>query len=216
MLVKERKMAPKIKYKKEEIAAAALNVLRKKGVKGVTSREVGHELNVSSRPIFTWYASMEELMGDVYDLAKDVYRGYVEEGLKEKIPFLGVWKQYIEFANKEPEIYKLLFLTPPGQYTGGAYEALKFSQDLTRESIMKYYGFDKETADAYFRNMWLVSFSFSTLAASGGWPFTDEEMLSIGGEISLSLCKAYKEIPGLAKGKYDKDRIFGEIVNNNE
>ena len=43
-------------------------------------------------------------------------------------------------------------------------------------------------------------------------PFTDEEMLAMGAEISLSLCKAYKEVPGLAEGKYDRDAIFRELV----
>ena len=31
-------------------------------------------------------------------------------------------------------------------------------------------------------------------------------------ELSLSICKAYKEIPGLLEGKYDCDAIFKGLV----
>ena len=31
-------------------------------------------------------------------------------------------------------------------------------------------------------------------------------------EISLSVCKAYKEIPGLPTGDFDRDAIFRELV----
>ena len=37
-------------------------------------------------------------------------------------------------------------------------------------------------------------------------------MLSVGAELSLSVCKAYKEIPGLVEGTYDKDAIFRQLV----
>ena len=145
-------------------------------------------------------------------MAKGVYRDYVERGLSGRIPFLGVGQQYIRFAKEEPELYKLLFLTKPDEAVGGAMEALQFSQDLVRESLMRIYHLDAATADKYFRNLWLVAFSFATLAVTDDCPYTDEEMSAIFTEMSLSLCKAYKEVPGMAEGKFDKDAIFRELV----
>ena len=206
-------MPPKVKFQKEEIVQAALNVVSKKGADAVTAREVAAELGVSTRPIFTWFDTMEELKAEIFALAKGRYREYIERGLTERIPFLGVWKQYLYFAKNEPELYKLLFLTRPDSVSGGAMEALKFSQDLTRESLMRIYNMDAATADCYFRDMWLVAFSFATLVVTDDCPYTDEEMLAVGTEISLSICKAYKEIPGLPEGNYDRDAIFRELVN---
>ena len=51
-----------------------------------------------------------------------------------------------------------------------------------------------------------------TLIVTDDCPYTDEEMFAVGTEISLSICKAYKEIPGLAEGKFDKDALFRELV----
>ena len=205
-------MPPKVKFQKEEIVSAAVNIARKKGIESVTAREVASELKVSTRPIFTWFDSIEQLKGEVYGQAKDCYRKYVQKGLAGPVPFLGVGQQYIRFAQEEPELYKLLFLTKPSEASGGAMEALQFSQDLVRESIMRIYNVDEGLADRYFQNLWLVAFSFATLIVTDDCPYTDKEMSSVFTEMSLALCKAYKEIPGLPTGEFDRDKIFSELV----
>ena len=206
-------MPPKVKFQREEIAGAALEVTRAKGIGAVTAREVARALGVSTRPIFTCYDTMAQLRGDVYALAKERYRAYLACGLAGPIPFLGVWRQYLRFAREEPELYRLLFLTRRDGAPSGAMEALALSQALARESIMEVYHMDAATADCYFRDLWLAAFSFATLIVTDSCPYTEEEMLAVGAEISLSVCKAYKEIPGLPEGRYDRDAIFRELVS---
>lgn len=204
-------MPPKVKFQKEEVVRAALAVARERGVNAVTAREVAKKMGVSVGPIFTWFATMEQLKAEVYAQAKEVYRSYVERGLGEDIPFLGVWRQYIRFAREEPELYRLLFLTH-FDGAGGASEAMRFSQELARPSLMRVYHVDAPTADRLFRNIWLVAFSFATLVVTDDCPYTDEEMLAVGAEVSLSVCKAYKEVPGLVEGAYDRDAVFRALV----
>lgn len=205
-------MPPSVKCTKEELVEAALRVTRERGIDAVTAREVARELGVSTRPIFTHYDSMDELRHDVYELAKGRYRTYIEEGLAAPIPFLGVGQSYIRFAREEPELYRLLFLTRPGEAGGGAMEALALSQDLARPSIMRVYRMDAHEADCYFRDLWLVVFSFATMIVTDECPFTDEQMSAVLTEVSLAVCKAYKEVPGLVDGSYDRDAVFGELV----
>ena len=205
-------MPPKVKFSKQEIVDAAVRVARDKGIDGVTAREIAAELGVSTRPIFTYFDTMDEVKAEVFQTAKELYRAYVERGLAGPIPFLGVGQQYIRFAHDEPELYKLLFLTRPGNASGGAMEALRFSQDLARESLMRIYNMDAHTADCYFRDLWLVVFSFATLIVTDDCPYTDAEMSAILTEVSLSICKAYKEVPGLPDGKFNRDALFTELV----
>lgn len=206
-------MAPRIKFTKEEIVAAAVDVVRKSGIDALTARELAAKLNVSPRPIFTHYDSMDELKRDVYEKAKEEYKTYIENGLKAPVPFLGVGQQYIRFARKERELYRLLFLTKPDGVIGGAGKALAYSQELVRESIMRIYHLDAFEADCYFRDLWLMAFSFATLIVTDECPYTDEEISAVFSEVSLSILKAYKEVDGLAKGKYDKDALFEKLVN---
>ncbi len=205
-------MPPRVKFQKEEIVRAALDVARKKGIDAVTAREVASELRVSPGPIFTWFDTMDQLKAEVCELARDRFREYIRRGLAGPVPFLGVWQQQLAFAREEPELYKLLFLTRPGGVSGGAMEAMRFTRELARPSLMEIYNMDADTADKYFRDLWLVAFGFTTLAVTDDCPFADEEMFAVGAEISLAVCKAYKEIPGLPEGNYDRDAIFRELV----
>ena len=205
-------MPPKVKFQKEEIIEAALNVVRRKGIDGLTAREVATELSASTRPIFTYYPSMDDLKRDVYEAAKRIHGDYIRAGLRAKIPFLGVGMQYLAFAREEQALYRLLYLTKPDGVTGGAEESLRMSQELVRASIMEIYRVDAHTADCYYRDLWLVVFSFATMIVTDECPFTDAQMQAILTEMSLAVCKAYKEIPGLPTGDYDRDAIFTELV----
>lgn len=205
-------MPPKVKFTSNEIIEAAVNITREKGIDAVTAREVGRALGVSTRPLFTYFDTVEALKREVYLYAEKLYKEYVENGLKAEIPFLGVGQQYLRFAKEEPNLYKYLFLTPPNGVRGGVVKGLKLAQDIARESLMRIYNMDVDTADKYFRDLWLVAYSFTTMIAIGECPYTDEEISAIFTEFSLSICKAYKEIPGLSCGKFDKDAIFKELV----
>lgn len=207
-------MPPKVKFQKEEIVEAAVRITREKGISAVTAREVGAVLGVSSRPLFTYFDTVDELKREVYNYAKGLYQEHVKEGLNAAIPFLGVGQNYIRFAKEEPELYKYLFLLPPDGIKGSAMEGLKLSQELVRESLMRIYHMDGKTADKYFRDLWLVAYSLTTLIVTGDCPYTDEEISALFTEFSVSICKAYKEIPGLPNGRFDKDAVFRELVKD--
>ena len=91
-------------------------------------------------------------------------------------------------------------------------EALTFSQAMARPSIMATYRMDQRAADGFFRDIWLAAFSYATLIVTGNCPYSLEEILAVGAELSLSVCKAYKEVPGLVEGTYDKDAVFRQLV----
>ncbi len=209
-------MPPSIKFSRKEIIRAAVEVTRTGGIGSLTARALATELGSSTRPIFTYFDSMDAIKREVFLAAKDSYRTYVEHGLAEPIPFLGVGLSYIRFAREEPELYKLLFLETPSDAGGGAIESLAFSQDLVRESLMRIYHMDAEQADCYFRDLWLIAFAFATLIVIDDCPYTDEEMAEIFTEVSLSICKACKEIPGFFQGEFDKDALFKALTSGGE
>ncbi len=205
-------MPPKFKVTKEEIIQAALAITRKQGIDGVTAREIAAVLGVSSRPIFSWFEGMEQVKAAVCEEGKKIFAEYVQRGLEQPIPFLGVGQQYVRFAKEEGELYKLLFLTLPKDSMGGAISAMQCAQELVRPSLMRIYRMDAKMADNYFRDMWLIAFSFGTLIVTNGCFFSDSQMSQIMSEFSLAICKAYKEIPGFFEGKYDKDAAFRAVI----
>lgn len=204
-------MAPKNKFTKEEMVAAALRVVRVKGADGLTAKNIADALGTSTQPIFTAFGSMDGIRREVYAAAVSVYDRYTNEGLKESIPFLGVGKQYIRFAREEPELYRLLFLTRTLEYS--AMQSMRHLQELVRPTLMDIYRITAEEADLYFRDLWLVVHSLSTLIVTDDCTYSDREISQILTGFSISICKAIKEIPGFAAGTFDRDAAFQALVS---
>ena len=204
-------MAPINKFSKEEMVEAALRVVRAKGIGCMTAKTIADELGISTRPIFTCFGSMNEVRQEVYAAAVRVYDSYTSAGLKEKIPFLGVGKSYIRFAREEPELYRLLFLTRIPKYS--AIESMQHLQSLVRPALMNIYHITAEEADLYFRDLWFVAHSLSTLIVTDDCPYSDREIGQILTGFSISVCKSIKEIPGFAAGTFDRDAAFCALVS---
>ena len=204
-------MAPKNKFTREEMVEAALRVVRRKGIDGLTAKTLADELGTSTQPVFTAFGSMDTLKGEVYAAAVGVYDGYTNAGLREKIPFFGVGMQYIRFARKEPELYRLLFLTRTQEYS--AMKSMEHLQELVRPTLMSIYRITAEEADVYFRDLWFVVHSLATLIVTGDCPYSDREIGQILTGVSVSICKSIKEIPGFAAGSFDRDAVFRALVN---
>lgn len=205
-------MAPKNKFTREEMIEAALRVVRAKGIDGLTAKTMAVELGTSTQPVFTGFGSMDGVKREVYAAAVRVYDGYADAGLKEKIPFFGVGMQYIRFAREEPELYRFLFLTRSQEKECSAMKSMQHLQALVRPTLMDVYHITAEEADLYFRDLWLVVHSLSTLIVTGDCPYTDREIGRILTGFSVSVCKSIKEISGFAAGTFDRDAAFRTLI----
>ena len=206
-------MAPKNKFTKEQMVKAAVRVARKRGINGLTAKTMADELGISTQPVFTAFGSMDEVKREVYAAAVSVYDEYTELGLKEKIPFLGVGMQYIQFARQEPELYRLLFLTQAQDNEYSALKSMQHLQELVRPTLICIYHITAEEADLYFRDLWFVVHSLATLIVTGDCPYSDQQIGEILTGFSISICKSIKEIPGFATGNYDRDAVFQALVS---
>lgn len=204
-------MAPKNKFTREEMVEAALRVVRAKGIDGLTAKTLADELGTSTQPVFTAFGSMDAVRREVYAAAVRVYDGYTNTELKEKIPFFGVGMQYVRFAREEPELYRLLFLTRTQEYS--AIKSMEHLRELVRPTLVKIYHITAAEADIYFRDLWFVVHSLSTLIVTGDCSYSDGEIGQILTGMSISICKSIKEIPGFAAGTFDRDGIFRTLIS---
>ena len=205
-------MAPKNKFTKEEMTAAALRVVRTRGIDGLTAKTMADELGTSTQPIFTGFGSMDGVRQAVYAAAVRAYDGYTNAGLHEKIPFYGVGMQYqyIRFAREEPELYRLLFLTKTQEYS--AVKSMQHLQAIVRPALMDIYHITEDEADLYFRDLWLVVHSLSTLIVTGDCPYSDQEIGGILTGFSISIFSSIKTVPGFASGAFDRDAAFRALL----
>lgn len=205
-------MAPKNKFTKEEMVEAAMRVVRAKGIDGLTAKTMADELGTSTQPVFTAFGSMDTVRQEVYAAAVRVYDRYADAGLKEKIPFFGVGMQYIRFAREEPVLYRLLFLTQAKDPAYSAMNSMRHLQALVRPTLVNIYHITIEEANLYFRDLWFVVHSLSTLIVTGDCPYSDQEIGQILTRFSICIFKSMKEIPGFAEGTFDRDAVFRALI----
>lgn len=205
-------MAPKNKFTREEMVAAAVRVVQKMGAAALTAKSLAEELGTSTQPVFTCFGTMDAAKSEVYAAAERMFDEYLTVGLKEKIPFFGFGTQYIRFARKEPELYRLLFLMRPDDRGSDAFSAMRHMQELVRPSLMDTYHINEQDSDRYFRDLWLVVHSLATLIVTGDCPYSDGEIGQILTGFSISIFKAIKEIPGFTEGAFDRDATFRGLI----
>ena len=205
-------MAPKNKFTREEMVAAAVRVVQKLGAAALTAKSLAEELGTSTQPVFTCFGTLDTAKSEVYAAAERRFDEYLTVGLKEKIPFFGFGTQYIRFARKEPELYRLLFLMRQEDMENGAFSTMQHMRELVRPSLMDTYHINEQDSDRYFRDLWLVVHSLATLIVTGDCPYSDREIGQILTGFSVSIFKAIKEIPGFTEGTFDRDATFRSLI----
>ena len=170
-------MPPKQKFTKGQIVTAALEITRREGFSAVTARGLGGKLGVSSRPIFTAFKNMDEVKRDTILAARALYNSYIEKALAEEIPFKSVGLQYFQFAENEPELFKLLFMTADNALT--LTDVLPVIDDNSEKilvSIQKPYGLSQEHAYMLYQNMFVFTYGLACLCATGVSRLSEEEV----------------------------------------
>lgn len=104
-------MPPKVKITKEMILNTVLDITRS-GFEAVNARSIASKLQCSTRPIFTCYENMNELKMNFLLFAYEYYNQYVVNyrNSKSVSPYLLLPLSYIEFAQEETYLFKLLFI----------------------------------------------------------------------------------------------------------
>jgi AcrR family transcriptional regulator len=182
-------MPPKQKFTREEIIAAALELVRREGIAALTARGLGLELGTSSRPIFTAFQNMEEVEQETIRAIQALYNEYVDSGLAETPAFKGVGMAYIRFAKEEPHLFTLLFMTRNG--TPFSLDTILPEIDPNSEKILmsieEPYVFSREYAKRLYTSMWIFSHGIACLCASGMTIPTEEETSALLTEACIAL-----------------------------
>lgn len=176
-------MPPKAKFTKEEIVATAFAIVKEQGMEALTARSLAKELGSSARPIFTIFPGMEEVQKEVRNVAMKEFETYAEEASEYTPIFKQIGIQMIQFANREPKLFQLLYMQ--GHNGSKSFdEHLKYLGDtgtLCLDVLEKEYSLTSEEAMALFTQVWIFTYGVCVLCATGACRFGEaeiQEMLS--------------------------------------
>ena len=162
-------MPPKVKVTKEEIVRAATALVRKYGEEALGARALAAELCCSTQPIFSNFASMQELRLAVAAEAEKLYLQFVEHETSSGLypPYKASGMAYIRFASEEKELFKLLFMR------NRAEESISDESKLAHLGIslaQSSTGLKEKEASLFHLEIWTFVHGIAVMIATGYLP----------------------------------------------
>ena len=162
-------MPPKVKITKEMILETVLDITREMGFETVNARSIASRLQCSTRPIFSCYENMEELKKEFLIFAYEYFNQYVDNfhNSANVSPYLIFPLSYIEFAQEETYLFKLLFISDMDLKMA---EAKDFYKEIDNEKRVRFFsetiGIRLEQAKVIFLDLFFYTHGIAVLTAA--------------------------------------------------
>lgn len=153
-------MPPKYTHTRVEIIQAAFEVIREKGLAELSARHVAQRLNSSVAPVYSYYASMDELRRDALLKAKELLFVYATRPYSERV-FLNLGMGAVLFARDESRLFRALFLEC-GQFKDildGILATMREEMDKDQRAVEM----SPEAKDTFLRQMFVFTYGLATL-----------------------------------------------------
>lgn len=174
-------MPPRVRFDKQAIVQAGLNVARRGGMEALNARAIARELGSSTQPLYRELSNMEELRGEVRAEAGALFgRRLAEWRTGQMPPYKEMGMAFLRFAHEEAALYRLLFLR---DRSGEAYQEQEQSRgfagvnDAVYSAIMRANGYTLEQAKALHLQMFIFIQGLGGMIATRYIPY-DEAFLS--------------------------------------
>lgn len=170
-------MSKNVTITKEMILASAFDIVREKGLEGISNRELAKKLNCSIRPIYYQFQNVEELYNELYiEIEKYFYR-FLMDNMNDDMPkYKQVGINYIKFAKKEKEFFKILFMSEVdlglSDFITKDMEDFKELSKLIKIST----NLNDEDIESFHIKMWIFSHGLATLVASSTINISDKQL----------------------------------------
>ncbi len=159
-------MPPKIKVTKEDIVQAAVDLVRQHGAGTLNARNVATALACSTQPVFSNFATMEELRFAVVAKADAICREYIrrETEAGEFPMYKASGMAYIRFAKEEKELFKLLYMRDRSDET--AFEQPDIN-DQMYAMVQTNTGLGEQESKLFHLEMWAFVHGIAAMVATG-------------------------------------------------
>lgn len=171
-------MPPKPKFKREEIVAAAMEVVSEKGIDALTAQELRNVLHCSASPIFTVFNTMKEIQDEVRIAAMRHFEDFAVADLPDMPIFKQIGMKMVMFGVQEPKLYQLLFMRENRNAVtfDDVFGELGDTAALCMDAVEKDYGLTPVQAKILFENVWIYTFGIGALCATRVCHFSEAEL----------------------------------------
>ena len=172
-------MARKESITKQMLLEAAFEMAKTEGLNNVTARRLADHAKCSTQPIFRIYRGMEELYDEVYEQVIIYFSDFCNEfQIQDETPFMKLGLAYIKFAEKEPQLFRLLFLETK-RNGRSLYELLNGSNGVLMKEISKAKTQGAKDPSELFMKMWIFIHGAACMVITGDYDLTEEQTHSL-------------------------------------
>lgn len=170
-------MSKNVTITKEMILASAFDIVREKGLEGISNRELAKKLNCSIRPIYYQFQNVEELYNELYVEIEKYFYKFLMDNMNDDMPkYKQVGINYIKFAKEEKEFFKILFMSEVdlglNDFIAKDTEDFKELSKLIKIST----NLNDEDIESFHIKMWIFSHGLATLVASSTLNISDKQL----------------------------------------
>lgn len=188
-------MPPKQKITKEMLLSHAFNIAKKYGISAVTSRSVANAIGCSIQPVFSHFATMEELRQATFEYACNKLMQEILEH-QDKPDFMtqtNIWM--LNLARNEPNLFELLYLSDCFDSSNIWDVQMKWECNQKMMSAMeqKYKLTEAECKDIFHRGFFML-FGIATMIAKSKIDMSNDEAINM-------VKKTVSEMTAARKGK---------------
>lgn len=184
-------MPPKVRIAKEDIVTASVEMVREKGVDVLNARAIAAHMGCSTQPIFSNYASMDELRQEVMKNAYNLYMNYLkrETESNQYPPYKATGMGYIRFAKEEKELFKMLFMRDRSNETIA--DEWDESVQMSISMMQKALGLPFEKAKQFHLEMWIYVHGIASLLATSYLPLEWDDISNMVTDAYEGMKKRY-------------------------
>jgi len=102
-------MPPKAVFNREDIITNAFEIVKKSGFRDFSARKIADELGSSTAPVYSYFASMDELKTAVMEKAENLMLEYTLKSYTKSV-FLNMGTGLVLFAQENRELFRALLL----------------------------------------------------------------------------------------------------------
>ena len=158
-------MPPQVKITREDIINAAVDIVRNNGAQSLNARTVAAALECSTQPVFSNFATMEELRFAVVAKADSLCQAYTKSEMEtgDYPDYKASGMAYIRFAKEEKELFKLLYMRDRTAET--APQGTEMTEEIT-DIVRENTGLDGMDAQLFHLEMWAYVHGIAAMFAT--------------------------------------------------
>lgn len=180
-------MAAKSIIDKKTLLTVAVSMVEQSGIESINARSLAKAANISTKPIYRLYKSLDDLKYDVNQIIKKEYDEFITKRVDNKNALITVCVAYIEFAQLHKNYFRSMFLSNNLNWKS-VDDVLneKWNQSTIIHLVNKQ-NLTFLEAKELFMNVWLYANGLATLIACNDLTMNNKEIL-------VRIVKIYKEL----------------------